>query len=58
MGPFYVLVSADTGQVVGSEGSSITLYRNVGPHFFENAKINKQIVRYATIQLVGAQVLR
>ena len=54
MGPFYVLVNENTGDVVGQPPlDSVTLYRKVGPHFFENAKINNQIVRLATITLYG-----
>lgn len=54
MGPFYALVHADTGAVVGD--GDVSLYRRVGPHFFENAKANKLVVRVATIQLVGPPV--
>lgn len=32
------------------------LYRKVGPHFFTNAKANNQVVRLATVQLVGPEV--
>ena len=32
------------------------LYRKVGPHFFANAKANNQVVRLATVQLVGPEV--
>jgi hypothetical protein len=57
MGPFYVLVDLNTGSVIGDPpADSITLYRKVGPHFFENAKTNKQVVRHATIQLIGKPI--
>jgi len=53
MGPFYVLVNGDTGAVLDDDLGHITLYRKVGRHFFENAKIAKQTVRLATITLYG-----
>jgi len=57
MGPFYVLVNGDTGEVIADKDRGIVeLYRKVGPHFFANAKNANQIVRRATITLVGAPV--
>jgi hypothetical protein len=57
MGPFYVLVNGDTGEVIGDPPlQSVTLYRRVGPHFFENAKAANRVVRVATITLVGIPV--
>lgn len=56
MGPFYVLVNADNGDLGGVTEGGVMLYRKVGPHFFENARANNQIVRIATIQLVGPPV--
>lgn len=57
MGPFYVVVSADNGNLAGATEGGVMLYRKVGPHFFGNAKANNQIVRIATIQLVGPPVI-
>lgn len=58
MGPFFVLVDGSTGALVGTResDSSLTLYRHVGPHFFDNAKNGNQIVRRVTITLVGDPV--
>lgn len=58
MGPFFVLVDG-AGAVIGDKDrGTIELHRNVGPHFFENAKAAKQTVRFATITLVGPEVRR
>jgi len=59
MGPFLVLVDGNTGAVGGEiheEGNGVTLYRKVGPFFFENAKRDGKVVRRVTIQLVGPEV--
>jgi hypothetical protein len=56
MGPFYVLVNSNNGDVGDKGNSSVTLYRKVGPHFFANAKANDQIVRLVTITLTGPPV--
>lgn len=60
MGPFYVLVNGNTGQVVCEEDGAIHLYRaaRVGPVFVENHRRQGRVVRYATLQLVGGEVLR
>lgn len=59
MGPFLVLVDGNTGAVGGElheEGTGLTLYRKVGPHFFANAKAANKVVRRVTIQLIGSEV--
>jgi hypothetical protein len=60
MGPFYVLVDGNTGDVLGDNDAgavrSVILYRTVGQHFFDNAKANKHVIRRATIQLVGEPI--
>lgn len=57
MGPFYVLVDANTGALVGDGTTgSVVLIRKPGPHFFANAKTSGQVVRVATITLRGAPV--
>ena len=56
MGPFYVLVDANTGEVVGDGERGVSLYRRVGPHFFTNAKSANRIVRRAIIRLIGPEV--
>lgn len=56
MGPFYVVVSADNGEIAGASEGGVMLYRKVGPHFFSNAKARNQIVRLATVTLIGKAV--
>jgi hypothetical protein len=60
MGPFFVRIDASTGDVECSQltdkKGDVILYRNVGPHFFANAKADGKIVRRATIQIVGPEV--
>lgn len=54
MGPFYVLVDGNTGDVIGSgESGTVVLFRRPGPHFFSNAKLQNRAVRVATITLRG-----
>lgn len=57
MGPFYVLVDSNTGEVFAENSAAVSLYRRVGPHFFANAKAAQKTVRLATITLVGPEVV-
>lgn len=58
MGPFYVLVDSNTGNVsLDKETGTIHLYRKVGLEFFAKARDNSQIVRTVTITLVGPPML-
>lgn len=57
MGPFYVLVDGNTGDVVGTDDAgTVVLIRRPGPHFFANAKAAGRVVRVATITLRGPEV--
>jgi hypothetical protein len=59
MGPFYVLVDGNTGDVQHErEIGILDLHRasKVSAYFFEDAKAKNLIVRIATIQLVGPEV--
>lgn len=59
MGPFYVLVDGNTGNVQRDhELGIIDLHRanKIGSLFFEDAKKNNLIVRIATIQLIGEPI--